>query len=638
MKKKIILFLIIASAISTWAQTIVSPTYSKRDDISLRIDEIERNANYTIIKGVYEDDSFDGQVWISETTFLKDCKSGHKYTIIRSEGLPLGPEKLNYEKGEIVHYKFYFPSIENEIEMVDMIELDTKDDSLTSSFNFYGIALKEGIERDFKICYNKGQKISSKPSLQRRIDGVREIQLYVPNNMSNQDEYIYGVFARYLERLGLNVDIVPSLYESKTINGILFGRYFEDKVSNYLTNANTVVVIINYAYNYGEIEVIITFVDPINKYTWNIPVFNVPQKAEKYINELKKNIAIEYNYNSNYAYVLPSTTSTWNESILREYLTKEVSDPLEGIYKGDKFLVGIKRDDNGIYYLLYLSGADNIKDWKEGEIKATLTATATPTLFKADWLGKDKQIKDMTISFMNGAMLVFDKDNNQETYIKMFPDVQTITRNSPSSGSGFFLSNDGYIITNHHVIENARSIKISGVNDDYHKSYTARVEISDKQNDLAILKISDSTFKLMNSIPYTFKYETSSVGEDCFVLGYPLISTMGTDIKLTNGIISSKTGFEGNIAEYQMSAPVQPGNSGGPLFDKNGNIIGVVCAKHLEAENAGYAIKAKYIRNVVELLPTDIQMPKTNLLSGKSLPEQVELASKAVCLIIVNDD
>ena len=638
MKKKIILFLIIASAISTWAQTIVSPTYSKRDDISLRIDEIERNANYTIIKGVYEDDSFDGQVWISETTFLKDCKSGHKYTIIRSEGLPLGPEKLNYEKGEIVHYKFYFPSIENEIEMVDMIELDTKDDSLTSSFNFYGIALKEGIERDFKICYNKGQKISSKPSLQRRIDGVREIQLYVPNNMSNQDEYIYGVFARYLERLGLNVDIVPSLYESKTINGILFGRYFEDKVSNYLTNANTVVVIINYAYNYGEIEVIITFVDPINKYTWNIPVFNVPQKAEKYINELKKNIAIEYNYNSNYAYVLPSTTSTWNESILREYLTKEVSDPLEGIYKGDKFLVGIKRDDNGIYYLLYLSGADNIKDWKEGEIKATLTATATPTLFKADWLGKYKQIKDMTISFMNGAMLVFDKDNNQETYIKMFPDVQTITRNSPSSGSGFFLSNDGYIITNHHVIENARSIKISGVNDDYHKSYTARVEISDKQNDLAILKISDSTFKLMNSIPYTFKYETSSVGEDCFVLGYPLISTMGTDIKLTNGIISSKTGFEGNIAEYQMSAPVQPGNSGGPLFDKNGNIIGVVCAKHLEAENAGYAIKANYIRNLVELLPTDIQMPKTNLLSGKSLPEQVELASKAVCLIIVNDD
>ena len=87
-----------------------------------------------------------------------------------------------------------------------------------------------------------------------------------------------------------------------------------------------------------------------------------------------------------------------------------------------------------------------------------------------------------------------------------------------------------------------------------------------------------------------------------------------------------------------MSAPVQPGNSGGPLFDKNGNIIGVVCAKHREAENAGYAIKANYIRNLVDLLPTSITMPQTNLLTNMALPKQVELASKAVCIIIVNDD
>ena len=632
----IVLLLLFIPTFNTRAQTIDSPTYLKRNDPSIRIDEIERNANYTIIKGVYKDDFFEGQVWISETTYLKDCNSGHKYTIIRSEGLPMGPEKLDYEKGQIVHYTFYFPSIENDVEMVDMIELETEDDTFTSSFNFYGIALKEGIEREFKICYNKGQKINSKPSLQRRIDGVREIQLYVPNNMSNQDEYIYGVFARYLENLGLSVDIVPSIYESKTINGILFGRFFEDKVSNYLTNANTVVAI-NYAYNYGEIEVIITFIDPINKYTWEIPVFDLPNKAEKYNNKLKKNIAIDYNYNSNYAYVLPSTTSTWNESILREYLTTEVSDHLEGIYKGDQLQVGIKRDD-GKYYLLYLSGASNTKDWKEGEIKATLTATATPTLFKADWLGRYKQNKELTVSFMNGVMIVYDKDNHQETYIKMFPNIQTITHNDAFSGTGFLLSEDGYIITNHHVIENARTIKVSGINDDVHISYAAKVEISDKQNDLAILKIIDSTFKSSVNIPYTFKYTTSSVGEDCFVLGYPLISTMGKDIKLTNGIISSKTGYEGNIAEYQMSAPVQPGNSGGPLFDKNGNIIGVVCAKHREAENVGYAIKASYIRNLVELLPMEISMPQVNLLYGKSLPEQVELASKAVCLIIVNDD
>lgn len=232
-------------------------------------------------------------------------------------------------------------------------------------------------------------------------------------------------------------------------------------------------------------------------------------------------------------------------------------------------------------------------------------------------------------------------------FIKKYPTLdmyaeleQTDETNKPTqwSGTGFFLSKDGYIITNYHVVENAQTIKVSGINDDTKTSYTARVEISDKQNDLAILKITDTSFKPLTNVPYTFKYTTSSVGEDCFVLGYPLISTMGLDIKLTNGIISSKTGFKGNITEYQISAPIQPGNSGGPLFDKNGNIIGIVGAKHRNAENAGYAIKASYIRNLVELLPTDITMPQTNLLAGKALPKQVDLASKAVCVIIVNGD
>lgn len=640
-----VLILLFVPSFSMRAQTIVSPTYLKRDDPSIRIDEIERNSDYTIIKGVFENKFYGGQVWISKKTYLRDCNNGRKYTIIKSEGIPLEPNRIEYDKNEVIYYKFYFPSIDNEIELVDMIELEAENESFSSTFNFYGIALKEGIHREFKIRYNKGQKINSKPSLQNRINGVREIQLYIPNNPSDLDNYIYGNFANYLYELGISVDVVPASFANKPVQaGTVYGYYriFNEDVLLYLKNANTLAAVVNYTCTQGQYvggtSLSITFIDQINRFSWSIPQFDLPNKAEKYKNRLKKEISSSYYYNPLYAFAPPSATSTWSESILKEYLAKKNSNPLEGIYKGDQYTIGVKKGDDGIFYVLYLEGADYSEDWKEGDVKATLTATATPTIFKAEWLGKWKQNMDMTITFINGAMVVIDKDKHQDTYIKMFPDVQTITQNSASSGSGFFLSDDGYIITNYHVIENARSIKISGVNDDYHKSYTARVEISDKQNDLAILKISDSTFKPLQSIPYTIKYETSSVGEDCFVLGYPMISTMGTDIKLTNGIISSKTGFEGNIAEYQMSAPVQPGNSGGPLFDKNGNIIGVVCAKHLEAENAGYAIKANYIGNLVELLPTTIQMPKTNLLFGKTLPEQVELASKAVCLIIVNGD
>ncbi len=234
--------------------------------------------------------------------------------------------------------------------------------------------------------------------------------------------------------------------------------------------------------------------------------------------------------------------------------------------------------------------------------------------------------------------------NKHLTALKSYPTVQMYQdafsaeaqKNAASSGTGFFLSNDGYIITNNHVIENAQNgnIKITGINEDHYTYYKARVEITDKQNDLAILKILDPIPDI--NVPYAFKFTTASVGEECFVLGYPLISSMGKDIKLTNGIISSKTGFDGNIAQYQISAPVQPGNSGGPLFDKSGNIIGIVQAKHTQAENAGYAIKASYIRNLVELLPTTVSFPQTNSLSGKTLPQQVEQASKSVCLIIVN--
>ena len=212
------------------------------------------------------------------------------------------------------------------------------------------------------------------------------------------------------------------------------------------------------------------------------------------------------------------------------------------------------------------------------------------------------------------------------------------SQNLRSSGTGFFLTNNGYIVTNNHVVEKAKSIRVSGINGDYTKSYIAKVEVVDSQNDLAIIKINDASFRGISSIPYAIKTNTASIGEDCFVLGYPLISTMGLDIKLTNGIISSRTGYQGNVSEYQISAPIQPGNSGGPLFDKDGNVIGIVCAKHTGAENAGYAVKASYLQNLTELLSVNITLPQTNLLKGKTLPKQVEYAAKAVCVIIVNGD
>ena len=88
---------------------------------------------------------------------------------------------------------------------------------------------------------------------------------------------------------------------------------------------------------------------------------------------------------------------------------------------------------------------------------------------------------------------------------------------------------------------------------------------------------------------------------------------------------------------YQISAPIQPGNSGGPLFDKSGNLIGIICAKHREAENASYAVKLSYLLGLIETLSTPPTLPSSSLMAGQSLPQQVKLASKFVYQIIVDN-
>lgn len=160
--------------------------------------------------------------------------------------------------------------------------------------------------------------------------------------------------------------------------------------------------------------------------------------------------------------------------------------------------------------------------------------------------------------------------------------------------------------------------------------------LTDKNNDLALIQIYDSSFSSISNIPYTIKTNISEVGESVYVLGYPLRATMGEEIKLTNGIISSKSGFQGDITSYQISAPVQPGNSGGPLVSADGDIIGIINAKYIEAENVTYAIKSSYLMNLIELSPVPMKLIQINLLKGKSLSEQVILVKKFVYIIEIN--
>ena len=108
---------------------------------------------------------------------------------------------------------------------------------------------------------------------------------------------------------------------------------------------------------------------------------------------------------------------------------------------------------------------------------------------------------------------------------------------------------------------------------------------------------------------------------------------MGNEIKLTEGVISSSTGYKGNQSLFQISAAVQPGNSGGPLFNEDGDVVGVVCAKHKDAENANYAVKISYLNRMLEASGYNIELNDKNIIHKKKLSEKVKEIKDYVYLI-----
>lgn len=206
--------------------------------------------------------------------------------------------------------------------------------------------------------------------------------------------------------------------------------------------------------------------------------------------------------------------------------------------------------------------------------------------------------------------------------------TQKIKKESKNSGTGFAIASSGIIATNNHVTTGATTIKVKGINGDFSKSYNAKIIIEDKNNDLSLIQISDPSFITLGPIPYTVSPKSSDVGTSVFVLGYPLRASMGDEIKLTNGIISSKSGFQGDVSSYQITAPIQPGNSGGPLFDNKGNVIGVINAKHSGAENVSYGIKASYLINLIDLMNSPPKLSVISTIKAKPLIEQVKILKK----------
>ena len=209
------------------------------------------------------------------------------------------------------------------------------------------------------------------------------------------------------------------------------------------------------------------------------------------------------------------------------------------------------------------------------------------------------------------------------------------------SGSGFALT-QGHIVTNYHVVENAKTILVKGIKGDFATEYRASVVATDKVNDIAIIKISDDRFKGFGATPYKIKRAMSDVGESVWALGYPMVGVMGDEVKFTDGKISARTGIQGDMSVYQISVPIQPGNSGGPLFDNYGNIVGITSSglnrEAFNSENVNYAIKTSYLYNLIESSMSASILPQGTAMQGQTLTEKIKLAKKFVYIILCSED
>ena len=208
-----------------------------------------------------------------------------------------------------------------------------------------------------------------------------------------------------------------------------------------------------------------------------------------------------------------------------------------------------------------------------------------------------------------------------------------------ASGSGFFVTTDGYFVTNHHVVESAQSVVIRAPNGKFFPASVVRV---DSANDLAILK-AEGTFSTLPVEPS----QNVRRGDKVFTLGFPKPSTQGIEPKYTEGVISSLTGSRDKPSNYQITVPLQSGNSGGPLISSRGNVVGVVASKLSVTtamyessaslpENVNYAVKSNYLLELIATLP--------NVRSGMSavrskpigqMSDVAALAENAVGLVIV---
>ena len=222
---------------------------------------------------------------------------------------------------------------------------------------------------------------------------------------------------------------------------------------------------------------------------------------------------------------------------------------------------------------------------------------------------------------------VVEKDNfksNRPQEIKRGSDDNI----KAASGTGFFITKAGHIVTNNHVIDQCNLVNA------YYKGDAKLLKVLavDRKNDLAILKAElrpDDTFPVAK--------DDGILLEEIYVAGYPFGKSISGSVKVTKGVISSLSGLGNNYSNIQIDASLQPGNSGGPIINKKGNVVGVAVAKLdykkvIEAfntipENTNFGVKSSTLNQFLNANKVSADAPRGSEMSIKDIAEKIEKAT-----------
>lgn len=272
--------------------------------------------------------------------------------------------------------------------------------------------------------------------------------------------------------------------------------------------------------------------------------------------------------------------------------------------------------------------------WKTASVAASvafiasiLTFTVARSIYKHDERTRYLTLRNEINSIKNDQRQIkrevdkVKKNNTTPVSVPNYP--------SKYSGTAFALNREGIVVTNLHVVDGFSKIFIF-TNDNV--GHACRLLASDRDHDLAILKIDEPNFSFGTRVPYSLRPTTPAIAQRVFSLGYPK-----NDIVYNEGYVSSLTGFEGDSLHYQLELPSGPGVSGAPVIDETGNVVAVISGKQSQTNGVTFAVKSKALLQLMKSLPKEqsINDVHNNAINGMARSSQVKKIAPYVCIVKV---